>query len=159
MKNILSLVILSITLYSCGGGVDCDCDEIVKNDGKYYRSGAFKEGDRVSFGELFSGVCETNYASGEVRLHQEYSNGIKHGTHFEYYENTQLKEEIEYKEGKKLIKKTYYISGQLESDIQYEDEYVQSIIEGVMEQKKGDYKLYYGKWMLFLTVCKYSKLS
>ena len=145
MKRMFSLLILSITLFSCGGGVDCSCDEIVKkpSDGKYYRSGAYKEGDRVSFGELFTGTCETKYASGEVKVHQEYSNGIKHGLHSEYYDNAQLKEVVEYNEGKRLSKKTYYKSGQLESNIIFLDEYVQSIIEGMMEQKKGDYKLYY----------------
>lgn len=65
---------VAIFLASCGG-VDCDCNEITKKNGKYFRSGIYKEGDRASFGELFTGSCETLNDAGEVLKSAEYNNG------------------------------------------------------------------------------------
>lgn len=84
VRKLFSVILISIVLLllnSCdgsGGGADsdCSCDEIVKKDGKYYRTGAYKDGDRVSFGELFTGTCATLNGAGEVIEKGEYNNGF-----------------------------------------------------------------------------------
>lgn len=78
MKSLKLLIVLSIILVSCGEGesADCSCKEIAeKNDGLYYKTGMIKDGDRVKFGELFSGACEERNADDKRVKYMVVKNG------------------------------------------------------------------------------------
>jgi len=88
MKKTIILIFGGVILTSCAGTddsnvvednsfeADCTCDEVVKNDGKYYLSGLHNEGDRTTFGELFTGTCGTFNGANELLERAEYSNGF-----------------------------------------------------------------------------------
>ena len=74
MRNLIVLL-LSVLLFTSCSNVDCSCTEIEKKDGLFYRIGLKKDGDRISFGELFTGICENKDEEGKVTKHNEYTNG------------------------------------------------------------------------------------
>lgn len=85
MKKTLIFMGLALFMASCGDGVtaedgttvnaDCSCDEVQKKDGKFYQTGTFKKGERVTFGDLFTGTCATLNGAGEVLETGEFNNG------------------------------------------------------------------------------------
>lgn len=134
-KMINAALILGLAMiFTACSGADCSCDEIVKNDGKYYRSGAYKEGNRVSFGELFSGTCETLDEKGEALEYGEYENGIilKHKLWTEFNGQYMKRKDMSYRNNKADIGWSRAISGDKKMDLRYVSKFT--------EYDKGDIK-------------------
>ena len=76
------------------------------------------EGDK----EIKDGLCETYYENGQLEEEGNYKNGKKDGLWKEYYENGQLSSEEEFKDDKRDgLRKSYYENGQLEEEGNYKN--------------------------------------
>ena len=97
------------------------CNELVLNDKEYevkLNNALFGVGLTSSL----NGKVVSYYENGQLRERANFKDGKEEGFWEEYYENGQLKSKVNYQEGKKVgFWEEYYENGQLKSKVNYQD--------------------------------------
>jgi antitoxin component YwqK of YwqJK toxin-antitoxin module len=130
MKNLYKIFFLSLIILSVSCKVDFD--KLERKDGKFHYKG-----------KPYTGYFYQNYKSGNILSEGEYKKGEIVGNYIKYYENGQIKEDLNYvgrehelnpfyyrSQPLDGVQKTYYDNGQLESI----ENYVMGTREGLFEK-------------------------
>ena len=131
MKNLNKIFFLSLLILCVSCKVDFD--KLERRDGLFYYKG-----------KPFSGPFFQNYKSGNIRSEGEYKKGKIVGNFIEYYENGQIKEDLNYV-GREHELNPFYFSSQPLNGVQktfYDNGQLQSIENYVMDTKEGLFEKY-----------------
>ena len=122
MKKILSILLISVILFSCSNG-----------DKRYHIDETTSPTDTLTY--LKSDMKPLNgIVFCEFGENGKYINGKRNGIHKEWYDDGQIKSELEFKDGKGIFEKVmkyWYTDGQL-------------MMEGIYGEKQNISKMYYG---------------
>jgi antitoxin component YwqK of YwqJK toxin-antitoxin module len=131
MKNLLSILLVSIILMGCSeNNVFKDDLEVIKGDyfseeivmtvyedRKIWIKRFKKIGNKLKLSKL-----EDYYTNGQLESEKNYKDGKKDGLQRGWYENGQLEYEENYKDGKwNGLQRAWYENGQLKYEINYKD--------------------------------------
>lgn len=128
MKKIFMILMCTTMLLGC-------MDKEVDISKKQIRNGIVYE---VNQDKSFTGKFIAKYDNGQLKVSEEYIDGLANGTQISYYKNGQTKEELKYENGKPVGE---YLSYYENGNIFCQGNYLEGKKEGVWKVYNEDNKL------------------